>query len=141
MLGLGEVAEPAHAETAPKLALFYGDSIMYEARHAMTHAFRVTPGWTLRIRSFPGVAPCDWLPYLDSDLKTLHPAVVVLETMGNDFTACMTRVTGTRGSGAYYAKYRSDFYTFFDASSRAGATFVFVRPLPVLPSVTSAKPS
>jgi len=125
-------APRAGAAAAPKTVLMYGDSILFESTPVITHAFAGKAAWNVRIRGLPGSAPCDWLPQLTSDLRHLHPDIVVLETMGNDLTACITRASPTRGSPAYFRKYTADIRTYFAGAKKAGAHVLFVQPLPVV---------
>jgi hypothetical protein len=122
------------ATTSSKIVAIYGDSIMFESAGVVAKNLASHKGWKEAMSSFPGSAPCDWLAQLKSDLTQLHPGVVVLETMGNDATTCMTRVTGSRGSRAYYNEYRSNFDTYFGDATKAGAKVVFIQPIPVLSS-------
>lgn len=114
-------------------AVLYGDSIMYESAPSIATQFAKKQGWTHAIRAFPGIAPCDLVPQLATDLVALRPKVVTLETMGNSFVTCMLDANGVRltfGSAAYYDRYRADFNAFFGLATAAGAKVVFITPLP-----------
>jgi hypothetical protein len=123
---------PGSAATARKTVIVYGDSVVYESSHEIATAFAATKKWSYHVRAYIALAPCDYLPMLRADLAALHPAVVVIQTMGNDLSACMTRVTTDRRSPAYFAKYRADLHALFRDASRAGAKVQFLQPLPVL---------
>jgi hypothetical protein len=85
-------------------------------------------------RRFPGLAVCDWLPKLKSDLNTYHPAVVLMAFAGDSATQCMMDRHGkplVPGSSAYLARYRADINAFFEKVTATGAEVVFVEYPPL----------
>ena len=133
--------------TASHTAVLYGDSLSWEAavnnarcpRGSVCHretvqGFASAHGnLRLVVRAFPGVAPCDWLKILPSDLATYKPDVVMLQTEGDDLTACMhDSATGSLypiASAGLYAKYRSDLDAFFGDVTATGAKMIVVPPI------------
>jgi hypothetical protein len=80
------------------------------------------------------LAPCDWQAQLETDLRQLHPAAVMLEVAGNSWTPCMADRNGrflVIGSEGYYRKYSADVLAFFRTVDRANAKMTFVAPIPV----------
>lgn len=84
------------------------------------------------------MAPCDWLsdptPNFYSAMAAVHPAVVLIETAGNDVTRCM-RVHGALpaiGSSAYLLRYESALATVVAVSRRAGARVILLAAPPLL---------
>lgn len=123
----------AKAATVTNRAVIFGDSIFYESRAIVVAKFVPKKTWSLTTHAYPGVSLCDWLTTLQSDLVTIHPTVVVLETQGNTFTECMKDQNGnlpSYGSQAWLDKYRADLNTFVSAVSATGAKTVLVNPLP-----------
>jgi len=125
----------------PATAVFYGDSIMYESTSQMNAQFASKSGWTDKITAFPGSAPCDWFTQLQTDLSTLHPNIVVLETQGNSITDCMKDSNGNLipfGSQAWLDKYRTDIDFYFSNATATGAKVLYVNALPE-PNTTTNK--
>ncbi len=127
---------------APATALLYGDSIMFESSNQISSQFASKPGWSFKNTSYPGSALCDWSSQLQTDLDTLHPQIVVLESQGNSITPCMRDAAGNQipfGSQAWLDKYKSDLDYFFATATASGAKVLWVAPLPVSsPSSTKA---
>jgi hypothetical protein len=133
--------------TAVHTALLYGDSLTWEAavnntlcphgtachRETVQAIASGHPSLRLVVRSFPGVAPCDWLKSLRGDLATYKPEVVMLQTEGNDLTPCMhDPATGSLypvASAGFYDKYRSDLDAFFGDVTATGAKMIVVPPI------------
>ena len=129
-LATGAGASPTAAK---RTVLLLGDSLTAE-----TAPSYVPPvGWKVQVLARAGIAPCDWLtePHPNFyDLIALHPSVVIIETAGNDITACM-RLDGALppvGSPAYFARYESSLATVVSLAERAGATVVMLAPPPLL---------
>jgi hypothetical protein len=133
--------------TTSHTALLYGDSLSWEStvnnahcpRDSRCHTETVQEfmaahrNWRLVVRAFPGTAPCDWLKSLPGELGTYKPDVVILQTEGDDATACMD-APGTHSpypiaSAGVYAKYRSDLDTFFAEVTATGAKMIGVPPI------------
>lgn len=133
-------AVPAGATTPPKVALIYGDSLVWESQSVIlsaTHSRHVNATYL----GGPGQAPCDWLATLDADLAAFKPAVVALSTAGNSMFACMTDANGVpwvMGSDGFYARYRADLDSFFAKVTASGARMVFVADPPMADPVRNA---
>lgn len=131
------LAAPSCGSASPperRVALVYGDSLLFEAQPTIEAAAGATPEWNVVVRSHPGFAPCDWFDELERDLRTLEPEVVVLETAGNSWTACMAADGGAllqMGTEPYFERYRADLARFFETVVRARVPMVFLRPIPV----------
>jgi len=122
------------SRSASRVAVFYGDSILYETHSEVASAL-AAKGWTTTMRADPGFALCDLEPQLRRDLAALRPAIVVVETQGNFVRKCMSQ-PGTNtpwplGSSQYVQLYDRALTTFVTETRRTGATVLFVTPLPV----------
>jgi hypothetical protein len=119
----------AAATTTPKTALVYGDSISFESRFAITNEITLHVGWTVATHTYPGTAPCDWIPWLATDLVTYHPSIVSVETAGNWTRPCMVDATGaplSPGTPAYYSRITADLSTMFQMITATGARAEFI---------------
>lgn len=118
-----------------KTALIYGDSLVWESRPEMNKAILNYSGWSYSYRGYPGTAPCDWLPNLQTDLDNVQPSIVAIETAGNYTRPCMADENGNqpvRNTKQYYDKYRSDLNTFFATVTASGAKLLFIEAAPML---------
>ena len=127
-------APPSHAAAPKRTALLLGDSLTTET----WPDFTAPRGWRLTEYAYPGIAPCDWLTGRGANfykqMASQHPKAVLLETAGNDATACM-KVNGAFpavGSTAYLAKYEQALATVFRVAARDGAVVVLLTPPPLL---------
>jgi hypothetical protein len=130
-------SDPSRAATSrvtgTRLVLLLGDSLTSET----ARVFEPPPGWQLAFIARPGMAPCDWLadaPPNFYSAMAVHPAVVIIETAGNDSTGCM-RVHGSFpavGTPAYLSRYEAALDTIFTASRRDGARVILLAPPPLL---------
>lgn len=137
MLVVAGVAPAAHAAVSqpPGKALVYGDSLTFESRGAIGNEIALHPGWTVTVHAYPGFAPCDMIPWLDSDLATYQPTVFAIETAGNFTRPCMVDANGVQlvaGSPGYYAKLNADLSTIFQRVTAYGAQVVFIKAPPML---------
>ncbi len=132
---VGSVPSRAAAShvTSTRVALLLGDSLTSET----ARVFEPPPGWQLAFIARPGMAPCDWLadaPPNFYSAMAVHPAVVIIETAGNDSTGCM-RVHGSFpavGTPAYLSRYEAALATIFAMSRRDGARVILLAPPPLL---------
>lgn len=138
VMAVAGTCAPAGATKPPKVALLYGDSLVWESTAPTLAAFG--PKWSVVNTSYPGTAPCDWLKRVNADLVTYHPAVVTLATAGNSSSGCMedpsTGVDWPYGSNGFFARYRSDLDAIFSAVSASGAQMVFIDDPPFQPAIT-----
>lgn len=131
------------ASTAPrpKVALFIGDSIMYEVR-APVRDEMAARGWTATVSGRPGIALCDLTDEFRARILHDRPALVVVETQGDLLSRCMaTNQAGVPvplGSGAYFRRYRAAMDLFVSVAHEHHARIVFVAPLPVPQPTTNA---
>jgi hypothetical protein len=90
-LGLSGCFGPKGAPAKP-VVILYGDSLSWESRGA----FQLTLGPDVDVvhRNFPGVAICDYLDEMATDVVTLRPRAVVLEFAGNVLTPCVRPFIG-----------------------------------------------
>ena len=125
----------------PKVALFIGDSIMYEVR-VPVRAEMAARGWTAVVAGRPGIALCDLIDEFRSKIQHDRPAVVVVETQGDLFSRCMASdqagVPVGLGSAAYFRRYRAAMDVFVRVAHEHHARIVFVAPLPVPQPTTNA---
>jgi len=117
--------------STPATVVFYGDSILSEAHHALVADFVTKPGWTVKVNDLPAAAVCDWQSKLRYDLAALHPKIVVLETFGVSLTPCMHGLI--RSTPAWEEKYRSDLNLFLRTATDAGARVLLVKPVVIDP--------
>ena len=109
----------------PRIAL-YGDSLGMEAGPYFTYLAQEAGASTL-VRTYGGLAVCDFLQDMASDAASWQPTAAVLEFSGDNFTPCMDG--DPIGSPQYYAKYRSDLQSAIDIFRPYG-TEVFLTGVP-----------
>jgi hypothetical protein len=109
----------------PRIAL-YGDSLGMEAGTAFTFLARAA-GASALVRTYGGLAVCDFLASMASDVTSWQPTAAVLEFSGDSFTPCMAG--DPIGSPQYYAKYQTDLETAVDIF-RSYGTEVFLVGIP-----------
>jgi hypothetical protein len=92
------------ATPARPLVILYGDSLSWESRGG----FQLTLGPDVDVvhRNFPGVAICDYLDEMATDVVTLQPRAVVLEFAGNVMTPCVRPFIGS--TNTLVGKYAGD---------------------------------
>jgi hypothetical protein len=110
----------------PRIALF-GDSLGMEAAPDFTYLAQAAGASTV-VRTYGGLAVCDWLPTMASLAASWQPTAVVLEFSGDNFTPCMGGLA--LGTPQYYEKYESDMQAAIDIFRPYG-TDVFVVGLPL----------
>ena len=96
---------PGLAPTGPHRIALYGDSLGMEAGMDFTYLARAA-GAAVLVRTYGGLAVCDFFGGMASDAAAWQPTDVVLEFSGDSFTPCMSG--DPIGSPQYYAKYRAD---------------------------------
>ena len=109
----------------PRIAL-YGDSLGMEAGMDFTSLAQAA-GASALVRTYGGLAVCDFLASMGSDAASWQPTAAVLEFSGNNLTPCMAGYPV--GSPQYYAKYQTDLESAI-AIFRAYGTEVFLIGLP-----------
>ena len=109
----------------PRIAL-YGDSLGMEAGPDFTFLANAA-GASALVRTYGGLAVCDFFQAMASDAASWQPTAVVLEFSGENFTPCMAG--DPIGSPGYYAKYKSDIQTAIDIFRPYG-TEVFLIGIP-----------
>ncbi len=125
----------------PKVVLFVGDSILYEARVSLRKEMAAR-GWRAVVAARPGAALCD-LTY-EFQLRNDHarPSVIVVETQGDLFSRCMATdqpgVPVALASRAFLHRYRVAMDLFARVARTHGAKLIFVSPLPVPAMETNA---
>ena len=119
----------------------YGDSLSFQAS-PWSDASLDAAGYDVVGFRFPGVAACDLVGHLTSDLAdpARRPSLILVVTTGNSLTSCM------KGGGVtpvaadtdeYFELYRDGIDRIADAADAAGVPFVFTwgaLPSPFLPS-------
>ncbi|MGH9032664.1 MAG: hypothetical protein ACRDZV_11105 [Acidimicrobiia bacterium] len=116
---------PKGAPARPTVIL-YGDSLSWEARGAFQ--LHLGPEVDVVHRNFPGVAICDYLDEMATDVVVLRPRAVVLEFAGNVLTPCVRGLTGS----ALVDKYARDAAAATDLFTARGVP-VYLIGGPVLP--------
>ena len=108
----------------PPTVVLYGDSLSVEAGATFASGMNGS-GLTATEHVFGGVALCDWVPQMRSDLAALRAEAVVLQFTGNAFTDCMVGVVDIA------AKYATDLDLAFDRITElVDAADVFVVAAP-----------
>ena len=119
--------------------VLYGDSLSVEAAPAFTAALERDTEAEVRVRSVPGVAPCDLLGDMQADLAdpALRPDVAVIQFAGNNATECIAPTPGEpapeeeRLTGADLAgRYATDVRAAVEAFAAAGTRVVIAGPPP-----------
>ena len=99
----------------------YGDSLVSQATTYLTSVGTVF-GLMVKVESFSGTAPCDFLPNLHKDLSKQAPDVVVWAFSGNSIGTCMIGPNHKPlAGGAIISKYRTDTLTATHETEAAGA--------------------
>jgi hypothetical protein len=88
----------------PRIAL-YGDSLASEAGQDFSF-LASDSGASVRVRTYPGTATCDFLPSMAADAQEWQPTAAVLAFSGDAFTPCMAGYQ--LGTPQYYSKYEAD---------------------------------
>ena len=109
----------------PRIGL-YGDSLGMEAGMGFTFLAHVS-GASALVRTYGGLAVCDFLTSMASDAASWDPTAVILEFSGDNFTPCMAG--DPIGSPQYYAKYQTDLQSAIDIFRPYG-TEVFLTGIP-----------
>jgi hypothetical protein len=106
----------------PRIAL-YGDSLVSEA--GQDFAFLASnSGASVRVRTFPGTATCDFLTSMTADAQDWQPTAAVLAFSGDSFTPCMAG--DQLGTSQYYAKYKDDTQTAISIFRSIGTKVILV---------------
>ena len=106
----------------PRIAL-YGDSQASEA--GQDFAFLASnSGASVRVRTFPGTATCDYLASMAADAQDWQPTAVVLAFSGDAFTPCMAGYQ--LGTPQYFAKYKADTQTAISIFRAIGTKVILV---------------
>jgi len=106
----------------PRIAL-YGDSLASES--GQDFAFLASSsGASVRVRTFPGTATCDYLAWMAADAQDWRPTAAVLAFSGDDFTPCMA---GDQiGTPQYFAKYKDDTQTAISIFRSIGTKVILI---------------
>ena len=112
--------------SGPHRVALYGDSLGMEAGMDFIYLARAA-GASVLVRTYGGLAPCDFLASMAADAASWRPTDVVLEFSGDNFTPCMGG--DPIGSPQYYATYRADTQQAIDIF-RPGGARVFLSGLP-----------
>lgn len=118
---------------AGERVVLYGDSLSVEAGPAFVAAVRDGSDAEAEVRATPGIAPCDALRSIRSDLSggSEPPAVVVLQFTGNNATPCVAGPDGSPLTGPALAeRYAADVRTAVEELAAAGVRVVIAGPPP-----------
>ncbi|HEU5300870.1 MAG TPA: hypothetical protein VFW06_01400 [Acidimicrobiia bacterium] len=103
----------------PRIAV-YGDSLVYESEaHLRAALASVLPGWDIIIRSYGGVAQCDYHASMVDDLDHRNVRAVIVAFVGNRLTDCVL-------SRPYPDSYYSDAHWAADLYASRGIPLAFV---------------
>lgn len=75
------------------LVIVYGDSLIEQAK----------PYLYGEVNAYGGTALCDWVDKVATEAATVHPRLIVLSFIGNNFTSCMSGYTTPEQVQAKYA--------------------------------------
>ena len=120
----GRLATATPPLAPPRTVVLYGDSLANQAAPYFVKAVERSPNVNVRVSTWDGTAPCDWLPDMLAEAKTGTVTVAVIDFSGNSITPCMKGAPYT--SAAYYLKYLDDVTTAATAFVRSGARVVLV---------------
>ena len=127
------VAAPALATTAPTVDVF-GDSMQTQSFHYISNDLqRMSAPPKLINHVFPGLAICDFLYQMHMDATTIHPDVVLILFIGNDFTPCMA-TSAASGTSAVAAQYARDITTAVNTFLTNGTRAIYVFGGPTAPT-------
>ncbi len=104
--------------------MLYGDSLANQAAPYFVRAVERSPDVNVRVSTWDGTAPCDWLPDMLAEARTGTVSVAVIDFSGNSITPCMKGAPYT--SARYYLKYLDDVTAAAAAFVRSGARVVLV---------------
>jgi hypothetical protein len=110
----------------PHRIALYGDSLGMEAGMDFTTLAHAA-GASALVRTYGGLAVCDFFASMASDAAGWQPTAVVLEFTGDSFTPCMAG--DPIGSPQYYARYQTDIQKAIDIFRPYG-TKVFLSGIP-----------
>ena len=106
----------------PRIDL-YGDSQASES--GQDFAFLAgNSGASVRVRTFPGTATCDFLPSMVADAQDWQPTAAVLAFSGDAFTPCMEGYQ--LGTPQYFEKYQADTQTAISIFRSVGTKVILV---------------
>lgn len=98
----------------------YGDSLVHESSAALEARLHATfPGWTVIVRSFGGLAQCDWHNDMVADADQHNVRVAIIAFVGNAITSCSA-------NRAYPASYTADANWAADLYAARGIPLAFV---------------
>ena len=117
---------PSLPPAGPSRIALYGDSLGMEAGPDFSYIARAAGASTL-VRTYGGLAVCDWLPTMTDDATSWQPTAVVLEFSGDAFTPCMSGAA--IGTAQYYQEYAADMQLAIDIFRPYG-TKVFIAGVP-----------
>ncbi len=96
-MAMMQASRAAHG--APSRALFYGDSLPYEA--APTIVGKLGSSWSTKIDAVPGRSLCTMRAALEADLAHEHPQRITIQSHGNPSGDCSSDDEQVVGSTAY----------------------------------------
>jgi len=106
----------------PRIAL-YGDSLASESGQDFA-LLASNSGASVRVRTFPGAATCDYLPSMAADAQDWQPTAAVLAFSGDAFTPCMAGIQ--LGTLQYFAAYEDDTQTAISIFRSIGTKVILV---------------
>jgi hypothetical protein len=113
------VGHSASHTSGGRRVVLWGDSMAWEAQDDFAAGVTAAGGTSLRLHTYGGTAPCDWLADIRKQSRSWHPAVAVLAFSGNTGTECM------KGRDLASA-YRSDVLAAVARLTRGGAHVILV---------------
>jgi hypothetical protein len=125
-------ASPTESAGAPTSArprvVVYGDSLVVQSDPYLEAVGR-SLGVKVTSRAIGGIAPCDALDWLASDLERSVPDIVVFAFSGNSLSDCMRSADGALAAGDdIVTKYRTDLEFAITLATNSGTPFVLASP-------------
>ena len=114
---------PDFAPPGPSRIVLYGDSLVSEAAQDFS-VFASESGASVRVRTYPGTAICDYFSSMAADAEGWQPTIAVLAFSGDAFTQCMAGVQ--LGSPQYFTKYKDDTQTAISIFRSYGTKVILV---------------
>ena len=141
LAGAGIAGYLVIGDSSKPRVILYGDSLSVESSKYVYAALTRGQGVDFSSRAVSGSAPCDWMDRAVTDASE-SPDAVIIETFGNNVSACQLDAKGKRASSEsldYWNKYRDDLHRL--AKLFPSSTKVFITAAPAAYNDRSAHAS
>jgi len=117
--------------SAAKRVLVVGDSLQREAAPFIAAELAAPRKAVIDEVTISGSAPCDWFEPVRSSVAANPPAAVIIETFGNNHSACQREIDGSRAvtdGPAYATRLRSDLSSLLRLLPRSALVVMAIPP-------------